>query len=497
MVPALVGIASRLGTVALSCAVMDNDSSLAVVVGRLRAEITAAGPGGRLPSSRTLVRRWGISPVTLSRAVTVLMAEGLVSSRPGSGVFVSDRALRRRVAQADVSWQDSSLEQRRRPQTTAMLGMLSTPPDGVVDLSVGYLHESLQPSKALADAMGRAGRRPGTWTRSPAEGIPELRAWFAADIGGREGPVSANDVLISSGGQTALVTALRALTDPGQAVLVESPTYPGTLAAAEAAGLRCVPVPLDVDGLRVELLAEAFASSGARVLVCQPLFQNPTGAVLAPARRARLMDAVRAAGAFVIEDDFTRRLVHDDAPDLPQPLAADDPDGHVVHIRSLTKPTSPSLRVSAMTARGPAYARLRDSHVINSFFVPRPMQEAALELMTSPSYATHLRRLAAALRDRREALTQSLADRCPHLTIHAVRPGGYHVWTSLPDGLRDDLVVAEALRQGVSVSPGRNFYLPGGPTGHLRLSYAGAASVDEIVRGAERLDAAVRASAER
>ena len=63
------------------------------------------------------------------------------------------------------------------------------------------------------------------------------------------------------------------------------------------------------------------------------------------------MEAVRAAGAFVIEDDFTRRLVHDDAPDLPQPLAADDPDGHVVHIRSLTKPTSPSLRISGLTAR--------------------------------------------------------------------------------------------------------------------------------------------------
>ena len=89
-----------------------------------------------------------------------------------------------------------------------MMRMLAAPVDGVVDLSTGYLHESLQPSKALADAMGRAGRRPGTWTRAPAEGIPELRAWFAADIGGREGPIGANDVLISSGGQTALVTAL-------------------------------------------------------------------------------------------------------------------------------------------------------------------------------------------------------------------------------------------------------------------------------------------------
>jgi DNA-binding transcriptional MocR family regulator len=469
---------------------MNDDSSLAVVVGRLRAEAAACGPGGRLPASRLLVKRWGISPVTLSRAVTVLTAEGVVVSRPGAGVFVSDRAPRRSQEPADLSWQQDALS-GDRPAVTAMMRMLAAPVD-VVDLSTGYLHESLQPSKALADAVGRAGRRPGTWTRAPAEGIPELRAWFAADIGGREGLLGANDVLITSGGQSALVTALRALTDPGQAVLVESPTYPGTLAAAGAAGLRYVPVPVDADGIRVELLAEAFAESGARVLVCQPLFQNPTGAVLAPARRAQLMDAVRAAGAFVIEDDFTRRLVHDDAPDLPQPLAADDPDGHVVHIRSLTKPTSPSLRISALTARGPAFERLRDTHVVNSFFVPRPMQETAVELMTSPSYATHLRRLATALRERREATTRSLAERCPHLTIHAVRPGGYHVWTSLPDGVRDEEAAAAALRHAVSVSPGSAFYLPGGVDRHLRLSYVAAASPDEIVRGVERLGEAVR-----
>jgi DNA-binding transcriptional MocR family regulator len=373
-----------------------------------------------------------------------------------------------------------------------MMRMLWTPPDGVIDLSVGYLHETLQPSKALADAMGRAGRRPGTWTRAPAEGIPELRAWFADDIGGRQGPIGANDVLVSSGGQTALVTALRALTDPGQAVLMESPTYPGTLAAAGAAGLRCVPIPVDADGMRVELLEEGFARSGARVLVCQPLFQNPTGAVLAPERRARLMDAVRAARAFVIEDDFTRRLVHEDAPDLPQPLAADDPHGHVVHIRSLTKPTSPSLRIAALAARGAAFERLRDTHVINSFFVPRPLQETALELMTSPSYATHLRRLATALRDRRETMSQTLADLCPHLTVHAARPGGYHIWASLPDGVADDQATAAALRQAVSVSPGSTYYPADGPTRHLRLSYVAPASTDEIARGIERLDQALR-----
>jgi len=150
-----------------------------------------------------------------------------------------------------------------------------------------------------------------------------------------------------------------------------------------------------------------------------------------------------------------------------------------------------SFRISALSARGPAFDRVRDTHVVNSFFVPRPMQETALELMTSPSYATHLRRLATALRDRRETTTRSLTERCPHLTVRAGGPGGYHVWTSLPDGVRDDEAAAEALRHAVSVT-GSACYLPGGPNRHLRLTYGAAESSDEIIRGIERLDQALR-----
>ena len=112
------------------------------------------------------------------------------------------------------------------------------------------------------------------------------------------------------GGQAALTTALHALATPGSPVLVESPTYPGALAVARAAGLRIVPVPMDDDGVRPELLADAFAATGARVFVCQPLFHNPTGAVLAPDRRRQIIEIAHAAGAFVVEDDFARRLGH-------------------------------------------------------------------------------------------------------------------------------------------------------------------------------------------
>ncbi|MER6995872.1 PLP-dependent aminotransferase family protein [Streptomyces sp. NPDC000410] len=472
---------------------MGERSSVAELVGSLKRELNRYSPGEKLPSSRVLVERHRVSPVTVSRALAQLAAEGLVVTRPGAGAF---RAQPRTdtARPGDTSWQEVTLSADaatelvpRAVDASGVLVTLAPPPPGVVEFNGGYLHPSLQPEQAMAAALARAGRRPGAWGRPPADGLPELREWFARAIGPT---VGAAEVLVTAGGQAALTTALRALAPPGAPVLVESPTYPGMLAIARAAGLRPVPVPVDARGVRTELLAAAFRATGARVFVCQPLFQNPTGAVLAPDRRAEVLRIARAAGAFVIEDDFARRLVHDDAGPLPAPLAADDPDGVVVHVSSLTKVTSPSLRVAALAARGPVLERLRAIHVVDTFFVPRPLQEATLELVGAPAWARHLRAVAVELKTRRDTLTSALGLHLPELALPHIPSGGYHLWLRLPDGTDEAALVAAALRAGAAVAPGRPYFSAEPPAGHLRLSFAGVAGPTEIVEGVRRLRAA-------
>lgn len=435
-----------------------------------------------------------MSPVTVSRALAQLAAEGLVVTRPGAGAF---RAARSRAVVApagDTSWQEVALSADgasdlvpRSVDASGVLVSLAAPPPGVIEFNGGYLHPSLQPERAMSAALARAGRRPGAWGRPPMEGLPELREWFARGIAGPGGGVTAAEVLITAGGQSALTTALRALAPPGTPVLVESPTYPGMLAIARAAGLRPVPVPVDADGVKPALLADAFRATGARVFVCQPLFQNPTGAVLAPERRGEVLRIAREAGAFVVEDDFVRRLVHADAGPLPRPLAADDPDGVVVHVGSLTKATSPSFRVSALAARGPVLERLRAIQVVDTFFVPRPLQEAALELVGSPAWPRHLRALSAELKSRRDALTTALRRHLPELVLPHVPSGGYHLWLRLPDGTDETALTAAALRSGVAVTPGRPYFSAEPPAPHLRLSFAAVAGAGEIADGVRRL----------
>lgn len=458
----------------------------------LRHELKRYSIGEKLPSSRALVDRHQVSPVTVSRAIARLAAEGLVVTRPGAGVFRAEPHSAS-AAPRDVSWQEVALsaEAGRAParstDATGVLNALALPPADVLDLNSGYLHSSLQPERALAGALARAGRRPGAWGRPPIEGLPELRAWFAQDIAGPGGDLTASDVLITAGGQSALTTAMCSLVPPGTPVLIESPTYPGLIAVARAAGLRPVPVPVDGDGVRTDLLADAFAASGARAFVCQPLFQNPTGTVLSAERRREVLRIARSAGAFVIEDDFARHLVHADAPAPPLPLAADDPDGVVVHVRSLTKAASPNLRVGALTAWGPALDRLRSVQAVDSFFVPRPLQEAALELVGSPAWARHLRDLSGALLERRRAAVTALHEQLPALLGPQIPYGGYHLWLRLPDGSDEAALTTAALRAGVAVSPGRPYFVAEAPAPHLRIGYACAPGPSHVAEGIARL----------
>jgi DNA-binding transcriptional MocR family regulator len=322
-------------------------------------------------------------------------------------------------------------------------------------------------------------RRTGAWGRVPPAGLPELRATLATTVG-----VDPVDVLVVPGAQAGLSAALRALTTPDAPVLMEVPTYVGAIAAARGAGLRLVPVPTDSDGLRPDLLAEAFARTGARVLYSQPTYANPTGAVLAPQRRAAVLDIVATAGAFLIEDDWARHLGIDGAG--PPPLVGDDTNGHVVHLLSLTKPAAPSLRIGALVARGPAAARIAAARMVEDLFVARPLQEVTVELLNSPAWPRHLRGLRTALHSRRDALAAAVREHLPACVLTRVPAGGLHLWVRLPEGIDDIEIAARASRAGVLVEAGSPYFVTEPPAAYLRLTYA-AAPPDQLLEGVRRL----------
>jgi len=485
-------------------------------------ELVAGAPAGeRLPSVRELMARHGAGPWTVQRAIASLSARGLVEARPGRGTFVAARAA---VRSPDPSWQAVPLGARTIDADALETLLRPAPPDAFV-LSSGYLPLDLQPASALGAALARAARRPGAWDRVPLAGIAGLRAYFAAAAGASPG-----DVLICPGGQAALAACFRGLAAPGAPVIFETPTYLGALTVARASGLVPVPVPADADGVRPDLLADALAASGARLVYLQPVFANPHGATLAAARRAEVLEAARAAGAFIIEDDAfrdialggetpraggaagggavaageaaragggavagrevpraaggggeaarSRATARLGAAVVPPPLFADDPDGHVVHVRSLTKPSAPGLRIAALIARGPAGARLRAARLVEDLYVAGPVQEAALELVGTPAWRAHLKRLRTELRVRRDALAAAMDWR------GSLPQGGFNLWLPIEGDDRD--LAQRAAAAGVVISPGRPFFAAE-PTGSfIRLTYA-SEPPDRLAQAAERL----------
>ncbi len=461
----------------------------------LAQEIEGLPAGTRISTHRELVRRFGASATTVSQALALLTQRGLIDSRPGAGSY---RTETRPVAPTgDTSWQETALASGRTGSagasprgfnTSALIGTLTRSGPEVTDLNGGYLHPQLQPLAALGTALARAARRVEAWDRPPVAGLPELRDWFAADIGGG---LTRNDILVCAAGQSALATSLRALTQPGDPVVIESPTYPGIIAAAGAAGLHTVPIPLDRDGMRTDYLHDALSRTKARILIVQPLYQNPAGVSLSADRQREIRAIARRHNALVIEDDFGRHMRHADAGPTPPPMIADDPNGTVIHIRSLTKVTSPNLRVGALAARGPVMARLRDAHVIDSMFLSAPLQYTALEVVTARGWKRALATLAATLQHRRTTAVDAVtATFGPDALANRPR-GGYHLWVSLPSHLDGAQLAAAALAGGIAVTPGDNYYSTPGNAPHIRLSYVAAPAAVDVGDAIRRLGAVI------
>jgi DNA-binding transcriptional MocR family regulator len=444
---------------------MTIDSSSRSAVAQLEALIGSLPPDCKLPSYRDLQQRYRLSPATIQRMLADLARRGLLVTKPGSGTFTAPRRAAR--PPADLSWQTLALGSRAGlgPDLEWLVDPL--PPDAI-GLASGFPDDRLQPLGLLAAAASRASRRPQAWSRLPGQGLPELRSYLADEAGGG---LAASNVLITSGGQSSLSAVFRHLCEPGDPLIVESPTYVGALAAARAAGLVLVPVPGDADGVLPDALASAFARTGARLAYLQPRYANPSGSLLAPDRREPVLAAVARAGAFLVEDDWMRDF--DLGAPSPPPLISADDDGHVLYLRSVSKPIAAGLRVSGLAARGPVLARLRRGRISDDLFVAPVLQQIAVDVLTAPGWPRHLATVRRQLRERRDALVLAVAEQLPSCRVELIPSGGVHLWLRLPEQVSDEEVTEAALVHGLAVYPGRTCFPSEAPGPYLRLSYAG------------------------
>jgi GntR family transcriptional regulator / MocR family aminotransferase len=399
---------------------------------RLRNALLAAiqngrlPPGTALPPSRKLADDLTCSRWVVTEVYGQLIAQGYLEGRPGSGTR--------------VAWSDRTAPQpAAAAQASVPVPRLDLAP-GLPDLRAFPCKEWVAAIRAEAQSIA-----PSDLGYQAPGGHPRLRLALADYLRRvRCAHAAAEDVIVCTGITDGLMRVCRALASAGLgAVAVEDPTWPRLRRAVATCGLAPVPLVVDEEGLRIADLA---AHPEVRAVVVAPAHQYPTGALLAPARRAALLDWVRRVNGVVIEDDCDAEFRYDRPP--VSALQGMDP-GRVVLLGSLSKRLSPAVGVGWMVVPEGWIDAVHEQ----SAPTPGPStldQLAIARLIETGSLDRHLRRARQRYRARRDALVAALERELPRCCVSGIE-AGTHLLLTLPEGTDESAVVFEAMARGVRV----------------------------------------------
>ncbi|MEV6556849.1 PLP-dependent aminotransferase family protein [Nocardia sp. NPDC051756] len=417
----------------------------ALLAARLRrliddGELPAGTP---LPPDRVLASTLAVGRSTVVAAYDLLQSEGRIVRRQGSGTRVAGNPLARPTDTTSAPVFLDLLEPRPDVIPLACAAP-DTPPVELTECYARILPE-------LAATTSDIGYYP--------TGHPRLRHAIAEYYRTRGVPTTFEQVLVTTGGQQALSLLARCFLQPGDRVLMESPSSPPALEAfrAEAAV---------IEGLSPGLAGFAAAAREHRPALAYviPTFQNPTGSVLPPSIRRRLAETAATQGVPIIEDEVLAELGFPGFR-TPPPLAAHS--DAVITVGSLSKTVWGGLRIGWVRAAAPTIARLARIRAVHDLGGDVPAQLAAAELV--PRLAAVCARLAPERKVRHDHLRAELARLLPDWVVPEVA-GGQTLWVRLPYGDGTSFAQA-ALRHGVAILPGSGLDSTGGSADHVRLHF--------------------------
>jgi 2-aminoadipate transaminase len=300
-------------------------------------------------------------------------------------------------------------------------------------------------------------------------------------------------VMTTSGSQQGLDLIARVLIAPGDAVLVEVPTYTGAIAAFRNAQCRLVGVQQDADGINLEELdaacmRERAAGNRVNLLYLVPNFQNPAGILLSRGKRARLLEWAERRDILIVEDDPYGELYFEDVASAAdtRPLKADDRGGRVIYLSTFSKTLAPGFRVAWVVAPAAIVERFDTAKqsmdlmcgILDQRVVHQSIVRGVLGRQAAP--------LRGLYRMRRDVMEQALRERIGGRLTWIAPKGGFFLWAKLPDGYECEPLLARALEQGVIFVIGSAFCVDGSGHDRVRLSFSWP-SPERIREGARRL----------
>jgi 2-aminoadipate transaminase len=322
---------------------------------------------------------------------------------------------------------------------------------------------------------------------APTEGLATTRAAIAdlVEATQSERPDPAG-VLVTSGGIDALSLLTRVFLDPGDAVVVEAPTYLGALVGFAESGAELLGIPMDADGMRVDELERQLAARRLRHVpkLCYviPDYQNPTGLSLTLARRRALVELCRRHGVLVVEDVAYRELGFGSAP--PPSLWSLGPDV-VLQIGTFSKILFPGARLGWAVGPREVVAAMAVAKQNADQCAGALGQQVMCAFATAGHFPTHLDRARALYESRARAMLEALDRHMPSGARWTQPRGGFFVWLTAPEGTDMARMAARSRQVKVAFVPGSPFYFDGRGTNQVRLAYS-SVPVERIDEGIAR-----------
>jgi DNA-binding transcriptional MocR family regulator len=428
--------------------------------------------GSLLPSVRQLAKQLSVSNMTIVQAYDELEKSGLVERIHGKGTYVRTQPVETPKDLVDnrFQWQLAIPDYLPRAQ---VWHFDQRPGRKQTNLAVATIDPDLLPHAEVRKALEKSLRDdPYLLTRySSTQGDSELREEMANYHRERGIPVTAEDVLILNGAQQGIDLVARCFIGRGDVVIVEAPTYPSALDVFRGRGATVIPVPVDEEGMRLDLLTSLCDLHPPKVIYTIPTYQNPTGTVMSLRRRKQLLELASAYHCLIVEDNPWNELSFEDGP-LPPTLKQLDTDGHVIHLSGFSKTVAPGCRIASLLATGTLLKRLIGAKATADLGTPLLTQKAILAFLRTKQGSSYHKKLSKLLLKKRDLVLGILNRQAPSGVRWTVPSGGVNIWITLPAWLRAEDVLIAAQVQGFAFLLGSACY-PGEPEfHHLRISFA-------------------------
>lgn len=425
-------------------------------------------PGERLPSIRRLAQERRLSISTVVLALRQLEDRGLVEAKPQSGYFVRPP----RVT-------GDSIRERQTPEAPSPVDISqrlvrvlhAAARSGVAPLAMARAAPELLPVAPLQRLYSGVARRHGALLAAASHSgmnQPALVRQLVRHSLAWGGPLAADELVITNSCTEALNLCLRAVTQPGDTVAVESPSYYLTLQLLETLGLQALEIPTHPrDGMSVEALELATRNGDVKACLLVANASNPLGSVMPDARKQQFAALTASRGVAVIEDDLFGDLCF--GAHRPWPIKAFDRANNVMLCSSFSKTLTPAIRIG-FVATGRYHDAVTMQKVIASGSTNPITQQVLAEYLASSAYDRHLRSVRRSYQRQVEAMQDSVARHFPADTRVSQPQGGFVLWVELPEAIDTSLVYERAIAEQIAYVPGELFSASGMYRNCLRLN---------------------------